>query len=88
MQNTQITILVHRVQVASSEASGLLAKVEELQALAGRVPELLTALDEVHRNYAEVERQLAAIRQAADAASLVLRESSDSDAPLQSGVAK
>ena len=52
MQNTQITILGHRVQVASSETSGLLAKVEELQGLAGRVPALLTALDEVHRNYA------------------------------------
>ena len=79
MQNTQITILGHRVQVASSEASGLLAKAEELQALAGRVPELLTALDAVHRNYAEVERQLSAIRQAADAASSVFHESSGAE---------
>ena len=31
MQYTQVTILGHRVQVASSEASGLLAKAEELQ---------------------------------------------------------
>jgi hypothetical protein len=45
-------------------------------------------LDEVHRNYEQVERQISGIRQAADAASLVIRESSGSDAPLQSGVAR
>jgi len=88
MQSTKITIFGHRVHVASSEASGLMAKVEELQALAARVPELLTALDAVHRNYAEVERQLSAIRQAEDAASSVLRESSQSDATLKLGVEK
>lgn len=71
----QITILDHRVQVASSEASGLLAKVEELQALAACVTEFLTTLDAVHRNYADVERLFSAIRQTADAASSVLCES-------------
>ena len=88
MQSTQITIFGHRVQVASSEASRLMAKVVKLQALAARVPELLTALDAVHRNYAEVERQLSAIRQAADAATSVLRDPSESDATLEMGVGK
>ena len=85
MQSKEITILDHRVQVASFEASELMAKVEELQARAARVPDLLTALDAVHRNYAEVERQLSAIRQAADTACPVHTELSESGTALKLG---
>ena len=92
MHSTEITILGHRIQVASSsEAADLLARAEELKALANRVPELLTALDAVHRNYDLVERQLSAIRQAAEAASRVLGTDEQADAlvaPATTGVRK
>ena len=81
MEIIEVVILGHTLRAPRDEAEAITRKVAELEARAASIPELLTQLDEVARRHARVERELAIVRAAANAASAALVEQPASQPP-------
>ncbi len=74
MEIIEVVVLGHTLRAPRDEAEAFARKVAELEARVASIPDLLTQLDEVGRRHARVERELAVIRAAANAASAGLTE--------------
>jgi len=74
MDIIEVVVLGHTLRAPREEAEAFTRKVAELEARVASIPDLLLQLDEVGRRHARVERELAVIRAAANAASKGLSE--------------
>ena len=79
----EITIMAlgHALKAPQDEAEGFARKLAVLEGQAAEVPRLLAELDETNRRYTRVERQLEAVRTAANAASRALVEAPATQEP-------